>query len=121
MVWVPRGFGAVSDFLEFLKTEEMQAIIEEGRAAVVWRKERTLEAMETWNEGRRLTLEKAWGVDIPKLEEAYFINKVGPGQPSFVHLAECLHSHILPFVRQRAEKIKERIAQHCLPVKPSNR
>ena len=83
MVWVPRGFGAVSDFLEFLKTEEMQAIIEEGRAAVVWRKERTLEAMETWNEGRRLTLEKAWGVDIPKLEEAYFINKVGPGQPQW--------------------------------------
>ena len=110
MVWVPRGFGAVSDFLEFLKTEEMQAIIEEGRAAVVWRKERTLEAMEAWNEGRRLTLEKAWGVDIPRLEEACFINKVGLGQPSFVHLAECIHSHILPFVRQRAEKIKERIA-----------
>ena len=110
MTWVPRGFSAVSDFLDFLKTEEMQSLIAEGRTAVDWRKARVLEAMDAWNCGQRIVLEKLWGVAIPRLTEERLMCCVGLGQPSLVHLAECIHSHVLPFVQQRVRALKERIA-----------
>lgn len=110
MVWVPRGFSAAADFLEFLETEKMQSLIREGRDAVEWRKQKSLEALETWNTLRRPELEKAWNVEIPAVMPARFMACVGLGQPSFEHLAECIHSHVLPFMRLRAEHLRAQIA-----------
>lgn len=110
MVWVPRGFSAAADFLEFLETEKMQNLIGEGRDAVAWRRERTLAALEAWNRTRRPMLEKAWEMAIPELKEGRLMACVGLGQPSFEHLAECLHNHVLPFIRQRAEVLRARMA-----------
>ncbi|HJD96943.1 hypothetical protein [Mailhella massiliensis] len=110
MVWVPRGFSAAADFLEFLETEKMQGLIREGHDAVAWRRERTLEALERWNAQRRPGLEKAWKVEIPALKPERFMACVGLGQPSFEHLAECIHNHVLPFMRLRAENLRARIS-----------
>ena len=110
MVWVPRGFSAAADFLEFLESEKMQNLTAQGREAVEWRKEKTLQALSYWNEGRRRELSSAWGMEIPELKAGRLMACVGLGQPSFEHLAECIHSHVLPFVRERARVLKERVA-----------
>jgi len=111
MVWAPRGFTAAADFLEFLQTEKMQALAELGRDAVEWRKARVLRSLEEWNLGRRPELEAAWGTSIPELEAGKFMACVGLGQPSFEHLAECIHSHILPSVQERADALRRSAAE----------
>lgn len=110
MVWVPRGFSASGDFLEFLESDKMRALTEQGRAAVEWRKQKTLEALDRWNTGRRLELSRAWGTEIPEIKPGRLMACVGLGQPSFEHLAECMHGHVLPFAKERARALKERVA-----------
>ena len=110
MVWVPRGFSASGDFLEFLESDKMQALTAQGREAVEWRKARTLDALDRWNEGKRRELSQAWGTEIPEIKAGRLMACVGLGQPSFEHLAECMHGHVLPFAKIRAQELKERVA-----------
>lgn len=110
MVWVPRGFSASGDFLEFLESDKMQALTAQGREAVEWRKARTLDALDRWNEGKRKELSRAWGTEIPEIKAGRLMACVGLGQPSFEHLAECMHGHVLPFAKIRAQELKKRVA-----------
>ena len=106
MVWIPRGFSASDDFLEFLQTEKMRGLAERGRQIVEWRRQRVLEALEDWNEEKRPGLEKAWGVHIPPLEAGRLCSCFGLGQPSFRHLADCIHQHLLPCILERAAALR---------------
>ncbi|MDR2056215.1 MAG: hypothetical protein LBQ10_10165, partial [Desulfovibrio sp.] len=78
---------------------------EKGRDVLLWRKERTLERLHVWNGNMRRQLEDAWGTPVPELTDEDFLSFVGRGQPTTLHLAECLHRHILPAARARAEML----------------
>ncbi|MDR2574207.1 MAG: hypothetical protein LBC94_07710 [Desulfovibrio sp.] len=103
LFWIPRGFSGNEDFLEFLHDPKVAELMEKGRDVLVWRKERTLEVLRAWNAGLRARLEEAWGAPVPELTDEDFLAFVGRGQPTTLYLAECLHRHILPSVRARAE------------------
>ncbi|MDR3320735.1 MAG: hypothetical protein LBS77_07550 [Desulfovibrio sp.] len=107
LFWIPRGFSGSDDFLEFLHDSNVAEIMEKGRQVLSWRKERTLRYLHIWNEGMRGQLEKAWGVSVPELTDESFLSFVGRGQPTTLHLAECLHRHILPSARARAEVLAQ--------------
>lgn len=111
MIWAPRGFSASSDFLEFLQTDKMRELTALGQEVVEWRRERVLQSLEEWNTGKRLELEKAWGVAIPEFSPAEFAACIGVGQPSMEHLAECLHAYVLPSIQEHAEALKQRVRQ----------
>jgi hypothetical protein len=102
LFWIPRGFSGNEDFLEFLHDQKVAELMEKGREALLWRKERTLESLHVWNGNMRRQLEEAWGTPVPELTDEDFLNFVGRGQPTTLHLAECLHRHILPAARARA-------------------
>jgi hypothetical protein len=108
LFWIPRGFSGNEDFLEFLHTQNIAELMEKGREALLWRKERTLESLHLWNGSMRRQLEDAWGAPVPELTDEDFLNFVGRGQPTTLHLAECLHRHILPAARARAEVLARR-------------
>ncbi len=109
MVWVPRGFSISADFLEFLQTDKMRALKALGQEVVEWRRKRVLRSLEEWNTGKRLELEKAWGVTISEFSPAEFAACIGVGQPSMEHLAECLHTHVMPSLEEYADTLKQRI------------
>jgi hypothetical protein len=108
LFWIPRGFSGNEDFLEFLHDQKVAELMEKGREALLWRKERTLDCLHAWNKNMRGQLEKAWGTPVPELSGEDFLNFVGRGQPTTLHLAECLHRHILPAARARAEILARR-------------
>ncbi|MDR1776500.1 MAG: hypothetical protein LBR31_01560 [Desulfovibrio sp.] len=103
LFWIPRGFSGNEDFLEFLHDPNVVRLMEKGSDVLVWRKARTLESLHVWNRGKRLELEQTWGVPVPELDDETFLNFVGRGQPTTLHLAECLHQHILPAASERAK------------------
>ncbi len=106
MVWIPRGFSAADDFLEFLQTEKMRGLAERGKEIVEWRRGHVIEALEDWNARKRPELEQAWETTIPTLDVKRLSSCFGLGQPSFRHLSECIHQHLLPFILERADQLR---------------
>ncbi|MDE5832606.1 MAG: hypothetical protein K2H64_06425 [Desulfovibrio sp.] len=107
LFWIPRGFSSNEDFLEFLHSPKLVAMMKKGREALAWKKDRVLRVLAGWNDYVRPKIEEEWDEDIPPLADSEFINFVGRGQPSSQHLSEALHKHILPILKKRALKLKK--------------
>ena len=105
LFWIPRGFSSNEDFLEFLHNPKLAEMMKRGKEVLAWKKERILNILNAWNEQSRPTLAAAWGVDVPPLDPREFLRFVGRGQPSMHHLSECLHRHVLPAARERAQRL----------------
>ncbi len=105
LFWIPRGFSSNEDFLEFLHSPKLVAMMKKGRDVLAWKKEHMLRVLDNWNAATRLQIESEWGEEIPILTAEEFLRTVGRGQPSLQHLAEALHKHILPAAKARAEKL----------------
>lgn len=96
LLWIPRGFSSNRDFLEFLQNPAVQGMMERGREVLRWRRERLLRVLTVWNEAQRPLLMAAWDAPVPKLTAEAFLQFVGRGQASTLHLAECLYRHVQP-------------------------
>ena len=105
--WIPRGFSSHEDFLEFLHSPKVAEMMKRGREVLRWRRDRVLHCLALWNEHQRPKMEAAWGVEIPELSADEFLRFVGRGQASSLHLAEGLHRHVQPALRQRAARLAE--------------
>ena len=108
IIWVPRGFSDSSAFLEFLCDSKVCGLMDKGREASRFEREKVLHSLHMWNTHRRPEVEKAWHVPLPELSEESFLEFVSVGQPSRTHLAECLHKHVLPAMQQRAAVLQAR-------------
>lgn len=108
LFWIPRGFSSNEDFLEFLHSPKMAEMMKRGREVLRWRRDRVLNCLALWNEHQRAKMETAWEVEVPELSGEEFLRMVGRGQASSLHLAEALHRHVQPSLRQRAARLAER-------------
>lgn len=108
LFWIPRGFSSNEDFLEFLHSPKLAAMMRRGREVLGWKKERVLRDLAIWNEKIRQKIADQWGGDIPELTAEEFLQSVGKGQPGIQHLAEAIHKHIFPYAKQYAEKLSQR-------------
>ncbi|MDR1856882.1 MAG: hypothetical protein LBR22_06945 [Desulfovibrio sp.] len=106
LYWIPRGFSSNQDFLAFLEEPAVVAMMNKGRKVVEWRKGRTLACLARWNAVDRPRLEAEWDISIPELPEETFIDYVGQRQTCTIHLAECLHRHLLPCMRELAQRFE---------------
>lgn len=102
LFWIPRGFSSNEDFLEFLHNPKLVEIMQRGREVLRWRRRRVLQSLALWNTRQRPQLEATLGFAVPELTSEAFLRFVGRGQASAQHLAEALHRHMLPVLRQRA-------------------
>lgn len=100
-IWVPRGFADTGDFLKFLAEEPVKAFMAEGRKVSEYRAACVRMALKAFNERHRPELERAFDIRIPPLADADFLAFVGQGQASNLHLAEFIHLHLLPLLRER--------------------
>lgn len=105
LLWIPRGFSSNRDFYEFLQSPGIQAMMERGRDVLRLRRELVLQCLHLWNCHQRPELEAAWGLEVSPLTDQAFMAFVGRGQPSSMHLAECLYRHVLPLVQTRIAKL----------------
>lgn len=105
-IWVPRGFSDADGFLEFLAEPPVRHFMDLGRAASEWRQRYVFLVLERWNTRHRKTFEREMEMTVPPLTEDAFRAFVGTGQPSILHLAECIYHTFRSQVEARAAALR---------------
>jgi hypothetical protein len=105
LIWSPRGFLGRQDFLRFLEEPNVRRFLQEGREVVVYETRHILELLHSFNRNHLPTINEAFGIDAQPLEEDGFLESVGCGQASLVHLAEYAHRTILPYLQRRSGEL----------------
>ena len=126
MVWEPAVFADKRSILDLLADPAVIAMMQEGREASQWVTSRILHALHRWNTERRPVINAEFGVEIPPLGEDRFLQFVGTGQASLLHLAEKLHRWMLPLLdvryrelEQEAERLEHLLSDKDAETSPS--
>lgn len=107
LIWSPRGFLGREDFLRFLDEPDVQTFLEQGRAVAEYQKQRVIDLLRSFNKNHRPTINEKFGIELPPLEEKAFLDSVGCGQPSLVHLSEFAHRTLLPHLKEKTAQLSE--------------
>ncbi|MBR4423838.1 MAG: hypothetical protein IKS68_06390, partial [Mailhella sp.] len=110
LIWGPRGFSDADGFLSFLNEPDVRALMEEGICATRWQEQHVVTVLRFWNANERKDLEKRLGWGIEPLDSEEFLEFVGTGQASLIHLAEYIHYSIMPDLTLEAQRISALIA-----------
>ncbi len=108
LIWAPRGLLDTQDYLKFLEEPEVKEFTEEGRTVSEYREHFVLSVLREFNERHSREIGDRYGVRIPVLDESEFRTFVGTGQISILHLAEFIHSKLLPEMQARTEELRNR-------------
>ena len=107
LIWVPRGFADPQDFLCFLENPKVAQLMTEGRSVSEYQQQHVTALLHRFNTVHLHHLNNAYDLALPPLDKAVFLKFVGIGQKSEVHLAECLHNHILEALQKRLQHLKQ--------------
>ncbi len=107
LIWSPRGFLGRDDFLRFLKEPEVKKFLQQGQQVVDSEMQTVLELLKSFNENHLPAINERYGLTVPPLNEETFLDSVGCGQASLVHLAEYAHQTLLPHLRRKTETLSE--------------
>jgi len=105
-IWAPRGLLDAQDYLNFLKEEQVESFMEEGRRISEYQRRYILAVLGEFNDRHRYSIEERYGFLPPLLDEEDFLSFVGVGQASLLHLAEYVHTRILPVMEEFLAEIK---------------
>ncbi|TVR00167.1 MAG: hypothetical protein EA399_05365 [Desulfovibrionales bacterium] len=107
LIWSPRGFTDIRDFLEFIRQPDVGEFMEEGRRASDFKQAYVFAVLEAFNNIHRLEINRRFGVLVPALTRDDFLHHVGTGQPSLHHLGKLIHDSLLPLFRERLDDLHE--------------
>lgn len=110
-IWVPGGFSDPRDFNNLLEEKPVREFMEQGRKVSAYRASCVLMGLKAFNDRHRQEIERAFGIQIPLLQESDFLSFVGTGQVSNLHLAEFIHMHLLPAMQKRLPSLRKEHAQ----------
>ncbi len=100
-VWTPRGLRNARDFMDFLHKPQVAAFMELGREVSRHRRRYVLDVLRAYNERHRLDMAETFGVAPEVIGEEEFLEFVGAGQPSLLHLGRLIRDKVVPHLRER--------------------
>jgi len=106
LIWAPMGLIDAQDYLQFLEEPEVKAFTEEGRIVSEYRGSFVLSVLREFNERHSKEIGERYGIEIPFLDETEFLLFVRTGQVSILHLAEFIHSKMLPEMQARTAELR---------------
>lgn len=104
LVWTPRGFSGPKGFREFLEKPAMQALISAGKAVEACERARFARLIELYNCDYRPAVNSRFDLNVAELDFLEFEALVGEAQPSWAHLADCIHRRTVAAMRLSAEE-----------------
>ena len=107
-IWELHGFRSSAALLKFLNENEVAELMNEGKAVSRYQQRYVFDALEAFNADHRKLLSEELGFSIEALQEQDFLDFVGAGQPSLLHLAR--------FIRQAIFTGAQREINHRLPM-----
>ena len=106
LIWSPRGFAGVHDFVTFLEQPLVRDFMRRGREVSEFQERRVREALETFNQKGRLALSQDLGIEMPPLDPERFAAFVGTGQASKLHLTQFVHQRLLEVMKGEVERLR---------------
>ena len=106
LIWVPRGFCDARDFLSFLSEPAVRAFMDEETQVSEYQTNHVIAVLHEFNEKHRIAINETFDVKLPSLTPADFLAFVGSGQASILHLAEFIHTHLLPLMETRLSDLR---------------
>ena len=110
-IWVPRGFSDAGDFLSFLAEPSVRTFMDEERQVSEYQKSHVIAVLNEFNRKHRTAILETFGVELQRLESTDFLAFVGSGQASILHLAEFIHTHLLPLMEIRVSELRNRYVE----------
>jgi hypothetical protein len=111
LVWTPRGFSGPAAFAEFLARPAMQSLLAEGHKIDACQQERFAGLIDIYNADYRLRLNERFGLDVPELAWPEFETVVAQGQPSWAHLADCIHRRTVAAMRAHWDEVTRQVQE----------
>ena len=111
IIWAPRGFADTQSFLCFLAEDPVMAFMAEGKMVSEYQQKYVMAALREFNDRHRHDISEAYGFDPPLLRKSEFLSFVGSGQASILHLAEFIHTKILPIMQAQVKYLRKRYAR----------
>ena len=102
--WVPRGFADRQAFLDFLSRGAARQFMDEGRKVSEYQQGYVFSVLDAFNRRHRLVINEVYATNLAPLTQGDFLAFVGSGQPSLLHLAKFISTHLFPHL-QAAVKI----------------
>jgi hypothetical protein len=107
LIWTPRGFGDVQDYLCFLAEPEVTAFFQKGRAVSEYQQAYVTALLEKYNTTIRHRIAERFGLALEPVTRKDFRDFVGTGQASLLHLSKFLHNHVLAAMHTRVAAIRK--------------
>jgi hypothetical protein len=106
IIWAPRGFKGREDFVAFLEKTDVRRLMDDGRALATFESQVLLERLHQFNIAHLPAINEAFGIQVPSMDDDEFVSFVGDAQASSLHLAEFVHSKLMPHLQIKAREIQ---------------
>jgi len=108
LIWTPRGFADAQAFLCFLEEPAVSRLMREGRLLSRYQQAYVTALLEAFNAKHRKHLRQEHEIELEGLELKDFLNFVGTGQRSILHLKKFIQQKILTALHVKAGVLRER-------------
>jgi len=108
ITWSPHGFTDNHSFLNFLREPPIRDLMHEGKEVSLYQQKYVFQVLEAFNSRHRHDFASEHGLQTGELSKEDFINSVGTGQPSLLHLAKYIHTLLYPQMNEEARLLRQR-------------
>jgi hypothetical protein len=106
LIWVPRGFPDSQAFLCFLEEPAVVKLMNEGRKVSGYQQAHIMDLLRAFNKNHISTIRNSYGINLESMGEGEFLDFVGIGQKSSLHLEKFIHEKILSALRKKADQLR---------------
>ena len=106
LIWTPRGFADAQSFLCFLEEPPVRRMMREGRLLSRYKQAYVSALLEAFNRTHRAHLQRDYDIDLAPIEMGEFLDFVGMGQRSVLHLVKFIEQKILAELQTRADALR---------------
>lgn len=107
IIWTPRGFGGITDFLNFLSKQKIQDLMSRGRQVSEYQQGYVWNLFQAFNQKHLADINQAYHLEAPELDREAFVSFIGPGQVSILHLCKYVHRHLIPFLKKQSDRLRD--------------
>jgi hypothetical protein len=108
LIWTPRGFADAQAFLCFLEEPAVSRLMREGRLLSRYQQAYVTALLEAFNQTHREHLRREHDIDLEPVDIKDFMNFVGTGQRSILHLKKFIQQKIFAALHVKAGRLRER-------------
>ena len=117
LIWSVRGLSQPQNYLSFLSKPHVREFLNEARKISTYQQKYVFKILSEFNDRHIKNIYNEFGIILTPVNTEEFLQFVGTGQPSLLHLAKHIHNSLIPAMEKRLEGIREDFSQHPSPEK----